>query len=81
VRVGLGCATRTYRLRPDALDGDLGVLDATTPGWPRGGALLRLEGDRWMVTLAGMLGDHPPTDPDGFLAFASSSACFADCPP
>jgi hypothetical protein len=23
-----------------------------------------------MVTLAGMLGDHPPTDPDGFLAFA-----------
>ena len=25
-----------------------------------------------MVTLAGILGDHPPTDPDGFLAFARS---------
>ena len=72
VRVGLGYATRTYRLPPDALDGDLAVLDATTPEHPRGGALLRLEGDRWMVTLAGMLGDHPPTDPDGFLAFARS---------
>jgi 2-polyprenyl-6-methoxyphenol hydroxylase-like FAD-dependent oxidoreductase len=72
VRVGLGYATRTYRLPPDALDGDLGVLDATTPGHPRGGALLRLEGGRWMVTLAGMLGDHPPTDPDGFLDFARS---------
>ena len=72
VRVGLGYATRTYRLAPDALDGDLAVLDATTPEHPRGGALLRLEGDRWMVTLAGMLGDHPPTDPDRFLAFAGS---------
>jgi 2-polyprenyl-6-methoxyphenol hydroxylase-like FAD-dependent oxidoreductase len=72
VRVGLGYATRSYRLPPDALDGDLAVLDATTPQHPRGGALLRLEGDRWMVTLAGMLGDHPPTDPDGFLDFARS---------
>ena len=25
-----------------------------------------------MVTLAGILGDHPPTDPDGFLDFARS---------
>jgi flavin-dependent dehydrogenase len=25
-----------------------------------------------MVTLGGRLGDHPPTDPDGFLAFARS---------
>jgi hypothetical protein len=33
---------------------------------------VRLEGDRWMVTLAGMLGDHPPIDPEGFLAFARS---------
>ena len=32
----------------------------------------RLEGDRWMLTLAGILGDHPPTDPDGFLDFARS---------
>jgi 2-polyprenyl-6-methoxyphenol hydroxylase-like FAD-dependent oxidoreductase len=72
VRIGLGYATRTYRLPPDALDGDLAVLDATTPQHPRGGALLTLEGDRWMLTLAGMLGDHPPIDPDGFLDFARS---------
>ena len=32
----------------------------------------RLEGDRWMLTLAGILGDHPPTDPDGFVEFARS---------
>jgi 2-polyprenyl-6-methoxyphenol hydroxylase-like FAD-dependent oxidoreductase len=72
VRIGLGYATRTYRLPPDALGGDLGMLHGSTPEHPRGGALLLVEGGRWMVTLAGMLGDYPPTDPDGFLAFARS---------
>jgi 2-polyprenyl-6-methoxyphenol hydroxylase-like FAD-dependent oxidoreductase len=73
VRIGLGYATRTYRLAvPDALGGDLGVLQAPTPTHPRGAAFLRLEGDRWMLTLVGILGDYPSTDPDGFLAFARS---------
>jgi len=72
VLIGLGYATRTYRLPPVALDGQLAILDAATPQLPRTGALQRLEGDRWILTLAGILGDHPPTDPDGFLAFARS---------
>jgi 2-polyprenyl-6-methoxyphenol hydroxylase-like FAD-dependent oxidoreductase len=72
VRIGLGYATRTYRLPPDALQGDLAVVEAATPQHPRAGALQVLEDDRWMLTLAGILGDHPPTDPDGFLAFARS---------
>jgi 2-polyprenyl-6-methoxyphenol hydroxylase-like FAD-dependent oxidoreductase len=70
VRIGLGYATRTYRLPPDALQGDLAVVQAASPEHPRAGALQMLEGDRWMLTLAGILGDHPPTDPDGFLTFA-----------
>ena len=72
VRIGLGYATRTYRLRRDALGGDLALLIAATPERPRTGAMQAIEGDRWMVTLAGVLGDHPPTDPDGFLDFARS---------
>ena len=72
VRIGLGYATRTYRLPPDALGGDLAVLQAATPQHPRTGALQVLEGDRWLLTLGGILGDHPPTDPDGFLDFARS---------
>jgi 2-polyprenyl-6-methoxyphenol hydroxylase-like FAD-dependent oxidoreductase len=72
VEIGLGYATRTYRLPPDALGGDLAMVHGATPEHPRGGAFLVLEGDRWMVTLGGILGDHPPTDPDGFLAFARS---------
>ena len=37
VRVGLGYATRIYRLPPDALGGDLAVLQAATPRHPRAG--------------------------------------------
>jgi 2-polyprenyl-6-methoxyphenol hydroxylase-like FAD-dependent oxidoreductase len=48
VRVGLSYATRTYRLAPDALGGDLAVLQGATPQHPRTGALQMLEGDRWM---------------------------------
>ncbi|HSK89863.1 MAG TPA: hypothetical protein VK875_00990 [Euzebyales bacterium] len=72
VRVDLGYATRRYRLAPGALGGDLTILQGATPTHPRGGALLRLEGDQWMLTLMGLLGDHPPTDPAGFAAFARS---------
>jgi hypothetical protein len=70
VRIGLGYATRIYRQRRGALGGDLAVLHAATPQHPRTGALQVLEGDRWLLTLGGILGDHPPTDPDGFLDFA-----------
>jgi 2-polyprenyl-6-methoxyphenol hydroxylase-like FAD-dependent oxidoreductase len=72
VRIGLGYATRIYRQRRGALGGDLAVLQAATPQHPRTGALQVLEGGRWLLTLGGILGDHPPTDPDGFLDFARS---------
>lgn len=72
VRIGLGYATRNYRLPPGALGPDLAVLHGLTPQHPRGGALQMLDDRRLMVTLGGVLGDHPPTDPDGFLAFARS---------
>jgi 2-polyprenyl-6-methoxyphenol hydroxylase-like FAD-dependent oxidoreductase len=68
----LGYATRHYRLDPEVLGGDWGTLQGPTPACPRGGALARIEGDRWIVTLFGLLGDHPPTDPAGFVEFAGS---------
>ena len=36
------------------------------------GLLLPVEGDRWMVGLAGAGRDYPPTDEAGFLEFAAS---------
>ncbi|WP_420752684.1 FAD-dependent oxidoreductase [Rhodococcus sp. O3] len=70
IQVGLGYTTRIYRAPAPGLGSDRGIVIGPTPDAPRGGALQMLEGNRFLVTLMGMLGDYPPTDPDGFLEFA-----------
>jgi 2-polyprenyl-6-methoxyphenol hydroxylase-like FAD-dependent oxidoreductase len=69
----LGYASRTYR-RPERFDGGWKGLNAQAapPEATRGGVLLPLEGNRWMVTLSGVGGDYPPTDEAGFMDFARS---------
>ena len=71
VRAGVAYASRVYRRHRDHLDGDTAVVVAATVDRPRGGVMLAMEGDRWMVTLNGYLGQRPPADPDGFVAFAA----------
>ena len=71
VEVGLGYATRTYRLRPGAMEGDQLILTAGTPANPRAGFLAATEGGRHILTIAGMCGNYPPTDPAGFDAFVA----------
>ena len=68
----LGYASRYYA-RPHCSQRDWKVMYImAAPGAPRGGLILPIEGDRWLVTLAGYGEDYPPTDEDGFLAFARS---------
>lgn len=43
-----------------------------SPSLPRGGLVFPVEGGRWLMTLQGVNGDHPPTDVEGFEAFAGS---------
>ncbi|MFN2497106.1 MAG: FAD-dependent monooxygenase [Pseudonocardiaceae bacterium] len=75
VRIKVVYVTRNYRREPQHFDGGTGVsVGAVPPRLPRGGAVVPLEGDRWMVTLAGALGVEPPVDPDGFAAFAATLA-------
>jgi 2-polyprenyl-6-methoxyphenol hydroxylase-like FAD-dependent oxidoreductase len=71
----LGYASRVYR-RPPALAADWRALVVSNvpPHQPRGGVIYPIEGDRWLVTLAGIGRDYPPTDEAGFLAFARSLA-------
>lgn len=72
IQIGLGSATRTYRLRAGALGSDGMIQIGATVANPRIGVLGMLEGGRHMLTLGGILGDHPPIDPAGFDAFAAS---------
>jgi 2-polyprenyl-6-methoxyphenol hydroxylase-like FAD-dependent oxidoreductase len=71
VVVNLGYTTRFFRRRPSDLNGDRGAIIAPDPRLGRRvGFMLAQEGDRWIVTLAGWLGDHAPVDAKGFQEFA-----------
>ena len=74
VRVDVKYASRQLRLPPGALGEQKLVIIGAEPARPAALGLLAQEHDRWMLTLAGYADHHPPTDPDGFLAFARSLA-------
>jgi 2-polyprenyl-6-methoxyphenol hydroxylase-like FAD-dependent oxidoreductase len=74
VRVGITYTTRVYERRPDHLGGDAAAVVAATSELRRGGAILAMEGNRWIVTLFGYRGEQPPVDPEGFIAFAATLA-------
>ena len=74
LRVDIKYASRHLRLRAGALGDEKLILIGTQPGRSAAMALFAQEGDRWILTLAGYAGHHPPTDEDGFLAFARDDA-------
>jgi 2-polyprenyl-6-methoxyphenol hydroxylase-like FAD-dependent oxidoreductase len=75
VEVGIGYTTRTFRRRPQDLNGDVAAIIAPHPSYQkRVGFILAMEHDRWIVSIGGWLGDHAPTDPEGFLEFARTLA-------
>jgi 2-polyprenyl-6-methoxyphenol hydroxylase-like FAD-dependent oxidoreductase len=78
VTVDVAYATRTYRLPPDVLGTDQLIMNFWTPDNQRAAGLEKTD-DRFILTAAGLLGDHPPTDPKGFDAFVASLK-FPDIP-
>jgi 2-polyprenyl-6-methoxyphenol hydroxylase-like FAD-dependent oxidoreductase len=72
--IHLKYATRHLRLRPDALPGQKFVTVGAEPGRPTGLVLFAEEADRWILTVFGYGRHHPPTDPEGFLAFVETIA-------
>lgn len=74
VRTNVVYVTRHFKQQPGLLDGRLGTTVVPFPGQPRAAVVVRQEGDRFAVLLAGLLGEEPPTDDAGMLAFASSLA-------
>jgi 2-polyprenyl-6-methoxyphenol hydroxylase-like FAD-dependent oxidoreductase len=74
VGVDVMYASRYLRLRPGALGEVKLVLIGAEPARLTSLALCAQEGNRWILTLAGYAGHHPPTDPGGFMAFARGVA-------
>jgi 2-polyprenyl-6-methoxyphenol hydroxylase-like FAD-dependent oxidoreductase len=69
----LGYTSRLFRIPAGFHPGWKGVyVQLAPPEHTRGGALLPIEGNRWLLTLAGTGADYPPTDEGGFLDFARS---------
>lgn len=73
-KVDIGYVTRYYRTPPEAFEGDISINTVASPDVPRGGSCQRVDGGRTIVTVYGVLGDHPPADPEGFLDFVKSLA-------
>jgi 2-polyprenyl-6-methoxyphenol hydroxylase-like FAD-dependent oxidoreductase len=70
LHVGVHYTTRLFRREPEDLDGCRHVTVSIPPGDRRGGLVVAVEGDRWLVTLVGLLGERPPADLDGFVDYA-----------
>ena len=72
VRIDLTYSSRIFAVPPDAFGSDLVVSTQRHPGQLRSSVMQLIEGDRALVTLAGILGETPPGDLDGFTAYAAT---------
>ena len=72
LQVDVRYVTRLFHRDPDDLGGCRHVLVDVSPDDRRGGVALAVEGDRWQVTLIGLLGERPPSELEGFTDYAAS---------
>jgi len=71
IDVDIGYATAIFAIPADMSVAWKGVRTlAPAPQRSRGGLMLPLEGNCWILTLGGRHADKPPGDGDGFLAYA-----------
>ncbi|MEX2080526.1 MAG: FAD-binding monooxygenase, partial [Dehalococcoidia bacterium] len=71
VQIDVGYATGLFERHPSDLWGSSGAIIAgNVPEATRFGAILATENGEWMVTLAGAVGDYPPTDYAGWMDYA-----------
>ena len=70
IDVKLGYAGRRYIIPTPAPTWDIMLIGADPPHKSRAGLIYSEEDGIWMVMIAGILQDYPPTDEAGFLAFA-----------
>ena len=72
IKMDLSYTTRIFRRLPEHAQGSSPIIILPSFNNRRGGSMLAVEGSRWIVTLAGLLGEAAPTDLKGFIEFACS---------
>lgn len=72
IKMSLSYTTREFRRLPEHAQGHSPIVILTSFNNRRAAAMLAVEGDRWIVTLAGFLGDAAPADLEGFIEYARS---------
>ena len=72
VKVGLAYTTCHYRTRPEWFDGVQSINPVASPAHPRGAFFGQVGPDLCILSLTGVLGDYPPTEPEAFLEFVRS---------
>lgn len=72
IKIGLAYTTRHYRTRPEWFDGVQSINPVASPENPRGAFFGQVGPDTCILSLTGILGDYPPTEPEAFLEFAKS---------
>lgn len=69
VKVGVTYTSCQYRRKPEHIPGVNALVMASSPDNPRVGVLLSMEGNRWIVTVAGYLGAQATPDHAGLLEY------------
>ncbi|RPF20020.1 FAD-dependent oxidoreductase [Myceligenerans xiligouense] len=73
VKIDLSYTSRHYEFDDESvLRGDLSINPVSCPQFPRGAFFSRVQDGGSLVSLTGVMGDHPATDEEGFLAWARS---------
>ena len=74
VKMGLTYTSCEFRRRPEHSPGVVALIVAASPESRRGGVLLSQEGNRWMLTIGGYLGEQAPLDHAGLLEYTRGLA-------
>ena len=72
VKIGLAYTTCHYRTRPEWFDGVQSINPVASPAHPRGAFFGQVGPGLCILSLTGILGDHPPTELGAFLDFVRS---------
>ena len=70
VKIDLAYVSRLFKLDTDPFGHDLAINSVASPMNTRGAFFGKFPDNVALLSLTGMLGDHPPRDEAGFLAFA-----------